>query len=232
MYGKQFLRFRPVEDVIRETAFLKETYEPKLLFFFDEMILFDLDYAHALFNGIHAHIHMPYGFMARVEYITPETVQWLKATGCRHVSLGVECANESFRRKYLNRRMTNEQIARAFDLLRQAGIYTVAFYILGFPVPNDAELTQETFTFHQRLQPDHCEWSIFYPFPGTRMRRYCEDNDLIDPEREKHVLSVRHDSILRGVTLAQKRLELMDICNAGTADFQIQPLTKSTACTL
>jgi hypothetical protein len=37
---------------------------------------------------------------------------------------------------------------------------------------------------------------------------------------------------LRGVTLAQKRLELMDICNAGTADFQIQPLTKSTACTL
>ncbi|NCC50741.1 MAG: B12-binding domain-containing radical SAM protein [Spartobacteria bacterium] len=223
MYGKKFLRFRPVEDVIQEIAYLKETYRPGLLFFFDEMILFDLDYARALFEAVHEHIRLPYGFMARVEYITPETVQWLKATGCRHVSLGVECANEPFRKKYLNRHMSNAEIARAFGLLSEAGMYTVAFNMLGFPVPNDDELTNETLAFNLQLPIDRSEWSIFYPFPGTPLRRYCEDNDLIDPEREKHVLSIRHDSILRGVTLAPRRLELMELCNAGKPAFQIHP---------
>ena len=65
LYGKSYLRFRPVEHVIDEFRLLQRTYAPGLFYFGDEMILSSPDYARDLFQAIHRELNVPYGCTAR-----------------------------------------------------------------------------------------------------------------------------------------------------------------------
>lgn len=207
-YKKGYIRFRPVKQVIQELRFLKERYVPKLFYFGDEMILSKPDYALMLFMAIKQEIGSPYGCMARVEYITPERVSLLKETGCLYIGMGIECGDESFRRKHLNRKMTNEQIERAFALVKGYGIFTTSFNMIGYPFENDFELTQKTVELNEQIKPDFTQVTIFYPFPGTRLYEHCIKMDLLDEEKRCRAGEYYSESILKDVSLGQKRQQL------------------------
>ena len=179
-YGGSYMRYKPIDAVLNELRYLKDTYSPQLFFFGDEMILSNIEYARELFHSINREIKIPYGFIARVEHITPEAVQVFADTGCRYIGMGVECGNEEFRKKHLNRHMTNMQIERAFSLVREKGIFVTSFNMIGFPFENDDNLSMDTLRLNQRIQPDFALISLFYPFPGTKMYDYCIEKDCID----------------------------------------------------
>jgi glycosyltransferase involved in cell wall biosynthesis len=147
--------------------------------------------------------------MARVEYMQPETVAAMAATGCRYVGMGIECGDETFRREHLNRRMSNTSIEAAFDLVKKAGIFVTSFNMIGYPFPNDPALTEATLRLNERIRPDFAQISIFYPFPGTELYRHCVENDLIDTERMAQAREYFSESVLKGVSLAatKRRLE-------------------------
>ena len=207
MYGKGYLRFRPVEHVLSEIAYLKEHYTPRAFYFEDEMLFFNKEVATELFRGLKK-MGVIYGAMARVEALDQELVNTLAETGCRFLAVGVECGDEDFRRDFLNRRMTNQQIADAVAMLKKAGIYTKTYNMIGYPVPNDADLTAATVEFTERIAPDAAQFTILYPFPGTKLHDYCVENDLIDPEKVDSTRTYYEDSVLRGVSLASLRDEL------------------------
>jgi len=228
LYGKSFVRYRPIPDVIAELQQLKEEFNPRLFYFFDELVLCDARYAGELFREVQRQIGLPFGFMARPESITRENADMLAATGGQYISLGLECGNEQFRYKELNRHISNDHIRQAFSLLKERNIYAVSMNIIGFPYDHDDRLTEDTIHLNEEIQPDLTYWSIFYPFPGTKMYKYCIDKDLIDPAKQADVWSVREDSILRGVHLADKRLELLSRFNHKSHDFMVQSLCKTT----
>ena len=132
-YGKGYIRFRPVPQVLEELRYLKDKYNPALFYFGDEMIMADTDYATKLFMAVKKHLNVPYGCMMRVEHVTPESSRILKNTGCQYVAMGIECGDETFRRKHLNRFMSNEEIIAGFGSFREAGIFTTSFNMIGFP---------------------------------------------------------------------------------------------------
>jgi anaerobic magnesium-protoporphyrin IX monomethyl ester cyclase len=210
-YGKAYLRFRSIDNVIKELQLLKRKYKPKFFHFNDEMMLFHKEYAITLLKELKSKVDVPYGFMARVEHINQEVVEVLKSTGCQYVMLGVECGNEEFRRKFLNRFMTNEQIENAFALVKKAGIFMTSFNMIGYPVDYDDKLTEDTVNLNKKLQADFTQISIFFPLPGTKLREYCEEHDLIDKEKLAKATDYYEDSVLKGVSLYEKRdkLELM-----------------------
>lgn len=205
LYGKNYIRFRPIEQIIEELKYLKERYSPSLFYFGDEMILSDPKYTEALFAKLKEEIAVPYGLMARVEHITSELVEHLKETGCQYVAMGVECGDEQFRRKHLNRVHSNEQIEKAFTLLKKANIFRSSFNIIGYPFDNDDELIEKTVQLNKQLKPDYAYFTIFYPFPGTRLYDRCIEMDLINKERiEKNTLYYE-ESVLKNVNLKMKR---------------------------
>jgi len=191
LYGRNFLRTRNVDAVIEELLWLKETYPVEIFYFGDEMILFNKDYCTRLFTRIHDEVELPYGCMVRVEKVTPEVATMMGETGCRYVSMGVECSDEALR-KTMNRHMSNQQITEAFGLMRAIpGLTITAFSMKGWPVPNDAELTRKTKEFVDRLRPDIHQVSTFFPFPGTRLYDYCVKHDLIDWGKWRGVTDVK-----------------------------------------
>ena len=181
LYGKGFLRTQNIDTVIAELKHLKANYPVELFYFGDEMILFDRAYATELFQRVHDEIQMPYGCMFRVEAATQEMVDVMKNTGCRYVSAGIECGDEKFRKEYLNRRMTNDNIITAFRRLRGIpNVWITSYNMRGYPVSFDDRLTSATVALNKQVAPNHVQTTWFYPIPGTPMHDYCVKRDLID----------------------------------------------------
>ncbi len=188
LYKKDYIRKRSVDDTITELLYLKKHYPVKVFYFGDEMLLFDKEYVSELFHQIKAEMDVTIGCMVRVETITPSIVKLFEETNCRYVAMGIECGNEKFRQKFLNRRMTNKQIINAFAMLRSIkGMFLTSFNMRGWPVKNDKQLTIETKKLNRLIKPDIVQTSMFYPFPGTKLHDYCVEHDLIDPQKVKAI---------------------------------------------
>jgi anaerobic magnesium-protoporphyrin IX monomethyl ester cyclase len=221
-YGRSYLRFKPISQIIAELTYLKSRYSPRLFYFGDEMILHDVENAVNLFEAIKEEVNVPYGFMGRVEYMTEELVGVLVKTGCQYVAMGIECGNEEFRVKYLNRRMSDQQIEYAFSLLKNANIFTTSFNMIGFPFEHDDFLTNETIKLNKRINPDLVQVSIFYPFPGTPLYKRCVDLDIIDPLKQKNITRYFNESVLKGVLMKRKLDEINRIFNPKRFQFPIK----------
>lgn len=180
--GQRYVRTRPIDSVIGELLYLKKHYPAQFLFFGDEMVVFDERYVSELFPRIRDEVQLPYGCMARIESITPSLVELLRVTGCQYVGMGVECGDEQFRKDFLNRHMTNEQIIQAFASLRLniPGIKLCSYNMRGYPVAYDDELTRKTGELNGIIKADIVQMAYFFPLPGTRLYEYCIERDLID----------------------------------------------------
>jgi radical SAM superfamily enzyme YgiQ (UPF0313 family) len=132
----------------------------------------------------------------------------LKDTGCAYLAMGIESGDEDFRKTYLNRKMTNAQIENAFYLARKAHIFTTSFNIIGFPFENDHFLTDETVSLNKKIKPDYALFSIFYPFPGTKLYERCIEKNLIDNQKASDVKNYFTESILKGVALGERLKEI------------------------
>lgn len=181
LYQGSLLRTQKVDTVLTELRHLRDNYPARLFYFGDEMILFNFEYVSELFNRIHDEIRMPYGCMFRPEFVTQKLVDLLYHTGCLYVGVGVECGDEQFRRQYLNRRMTNDQIVQAVRLLRTIPrLWITTYNMRGYPVSFDAKLYESTKKLNDQIAPDHAQYTWFYPIPGTKLHDYCMERNLVD----------------------------------------------------
>ena len=198
LYGRSYLRTQRVDNVIAELLYLKKRYPVQIFYFGDEMILFDEPFLTELFHRVHSEVQLPYGCMGRVECVTPSVVKLLAETGCQYVGMGVECGNEEFRRKFLNRHMSNDQIIQAFAALRAIpGMFLTSYNMTGYPVDYDDELTESTIALNKIIAPDIVQTGTFYPFRGTKLYNYCVEHDLIDWEKVKVVEDTFTKSVLK-----------------------------------
>ena len=84
VYRKNYLRYRPVDSVIKELLFLKKMYKPRLFYFGDEMILAKPLLAEELFRRIQHEVKVPYGLMCSVVMrISEESISTDRCQTCK-----------------------------------------------------------------------------------------------------------------------------------------------------
>ena len=198
LYKGKYLRMRPVDDVIGELRYLKKKHNPGLFYFADEMMLFNTNYVKELFGRFKKEIRSNFGLMARVEYLKEDTIKYLSDCGCKYVAIGVECGDEEFSKKVLNRNISNSDIEKCIELLRKHKIFVTTYNMIGYPVEYDDTLTLKTVAFNNKIKPDFTQISIFYPFPGTSLYDKCIKEDLIDNEKVKSLKRYYGSSVLKG----------------------------------
>lgn len=183
--GCKYIRFRSIKNVIQEMLMVKKKYHPKEFFFTDEMFLTDHKRVKEFCKAYQENnIGVPFGFMARVEHINEELLKILKDVGCKRIHFGIESGNEELRKKYLNRKMNNEQIINAFDLCKKHGILTASFNMIGLPFETKQTIN-DTFNLNQRCNPTAFQITILYPFIGTKIRDIYKENNLLNLSKEK-----------------------------------------------
>lgn len=107
--------------------------------------------------------------IARVDQIDEEALGWMRKAGCIQISYGVESGSEKIR-KVLNKRISQEQIKRAFSLTTSFGILARAYFIYGCPGESE-DAIQETIDLIAEIKPLSVIFYVLRLFPGTAF--YC-----------------------------------------------------------
>ncbi len=100
-------------------------------------------------------------------------LQRLKESGCRHIKFGVEMMNEEMLKK-MNKGITIQQIEKAFQLTKEAGISRTAYILLGCPGFEDKDY-QDMWIKFKNLNADNYVVNICVPYMGTRLYTMMEE---------------------------------------------------------
>jgi radical SAM superfamily enzyme YgiQ (UPF0313 family) len=173
------VRLRSVDDVIREIKTTTNEYETKLIYFQDDTFIIDKIWLKEFTKKYSLEVGYQYHCHIRADLIDKEIVSLLKHSGCSSVHMAVESGNEKLRRDVLKRKMTNEQILKASNLLKDAEIKIMMQNILGLPM-GSWEIDLETLELNIACEPE-CAWaSIFQPYPGTELARLSSELGLYE----------------------------------------------------
>lgn len=178
---RSYLRHYPVGRIVGELKELRRRHPYIETFILDDD-LFTLNKSYCV-EFVKAYtdagLGVPLVLNAHVQTFTEPVAKALSESPCMIVKFGVESGSEELRKKVLERHMTNQAIADAFDLCHQYGLHTSAFLMFGLPYET-REMMDETIDLMARIRPGRMRWAIFFPFPGTKSYTICRLGGLID----------------------------------------------------
>lgn len=164
----RYFRFQSPKKTINDLTYLKNNFNATWFKFADDSIMmFDNDYLQELREGLMP-LNIMFGCSVRPETVTREKVALLKEMGCVAMSVGIESGNEQIRRNVLNRKMSNELVKKAFNIINEFDIRVSTFNMIG--LPNETrENVFETIRFNKELSVEACNVYVIYPYPGTEL---------------------------------------------------------------
>lgn len=101
----------------------------------------------------------------RVDLVDEELITAMKKAGCERIHYGVESGNPEIL-KVLRKGITLEQVKKAFKITKDAGITTLAYFMIGSPRETKAQI-KESIGLAKKLNPDFVHFSVTTPFPDT-----------------------------------------------------------------
>ena len=110
-----------------------------------------------------------WAFRGRVHPLDAEMLSRLKRAGCSRIQLGVEAGTQDVLDR-LRKGITLDQVRRAFALCRDAGVTTVAYFMIGSPGETRDHVLRTT-DFAREIKPDYPVFCVTIPFPNTEMYR-------------------------------------------------------------
>jgi anaerobic magnesium-protoporphyrin IX monomethyl ester cyclase len=152
-----------------------------------------------------AEIDEPLSVQLRVEQVTEHLVAALARAGCDYAVVGVECGDETYRGRFLDKPFSNAACALAVERLQDAGIAVHASFMLGMPFETPKHLA-ETVRFARALQPAELSWKYYTPERWTRLFKLCQDNDLLIDRYIDHPFGA-HEAMIRLTHCTQADLD-------------------------
>jgi radical SAM superfamily enzyme YgiQ (UPF0313 family) len=174
----KYVRKKSVKRAVEEVRYFIEKYNPSRISFDDDTFVKDKKWLRMFLDEYRLLTRIPFDCNSRAETLDDEVCSSLKAANCETLCIGVENGNEQFRKKILNRHMTNESIIKAFTLLRKHGIKSYAFNLVGVP-DETYKIHLETVRLNQNIKPDGYQITIFYPYPATDLYNYAIKNNIL-----------------------------------------------------
>ncbi len=169
-----YRRTKTPERLVEEMVMLVGKYKLEMIHFCDTEFLLGMktDFLEKLTDIYKKQINLPFIMQTGAETITEEKLKIIKDAGCQSMSIGVESGVAEFRKRVLNKFVSDEVILRAFELAKKIGIRTTANYMIGLPFETEEDILQ-TIEFNKKLQPPSISVCYFVPFVGTQLYDVC-----------------------------------------------------------
>lgn len=208
-FDKQnYVRFPSVQHAIKIIKNNLSLYpETRKIYICDETFTWNKKWLNEFSDVYRQEVGLPFVCHARVETIDEQVVECLKKAGCESIYIGVESGSEWLRKNVLNRKHSNSQIKQAFSLIKKHNIATRVFYMVGLPFETK-EMIKSTVNLNYELQPNFGQCSYFYPFPGTPIRKMCEEYNLLkDTDELESIPSFFKEPSLKAVSISNKDIQ-------------------------
>jgi len=175
--GKR-VRWRSVDNLIEEIKEVNEKYPTKVNYFQDDTFILDKEWLRE-FCEKYKEINLPFHCHVRANLVDEEIVKMLKEANCYSVHIAAETADDKIRNEVLNRNMSKEDILNACKLLRKHKIKFMMQNMIGLP-GGSLKKDIETLKLNIKCKPTYAWVSIFQPYPGTELEKYCRENGYVE----------------------------------------------------
>ena len=173
MIGAAFRPRDPIK-VADELEWLKNSQNAGTFSFYDDAFTYDPGRAVKICEEIKKRrIGIPWDCQTRVDRISREVLEKMKAADCQLVSFGAESGCQKIL-DAVNKKTTVEQNEKAIKLAKDVGLSVAMSVVIGYPGETPESL-QQTLGFIRRAKPDYVYLCIATPYPGTSMRSTLEN---------------------------------------------------------
>lgn len=220
--GKTYRR-RTVESVLAEMEQLRFKYGFKEFEIIDDCFNLDRERMYAILTGVRdrlrgARLYFPNGL--RSDMLEPKDAVLFKQAGASYIGFAIETTSPRLQ-KMINKNLNIEKAAVAIDAFVKEGIYSVGFFMLGFPTETYQEAS-ETVEFAVRSSLHRAMFFHAVPYPGTKLAEMAADSikskkDLYDPRKINYYNSILNVS-------AMSDAELRKVLRRAYIHFYLDPI--------
>jgi radical SAM superfamily enzyme YgiQ (UPF0313 family) len=188
-----YVRHRSPGNIVQELEVLCDKYKPDYIEFTEEHFPISTNWL-SEFAREYASVGRPFGINYRFENSKVSNMRLLAGAGCKLIYYGLECGNEEYRRKFLNRSVSNDQVIRAAGLARKMGIEFITYNMIGLPYETANDI-RATIDLNRQIKPAFPCFFTFQPFPMTELYELCKKDGLL--LEENSISFCESTSILR-----------------------------------
>ncbi len=175
-------RHKPIDQIEREMRYYIDEYSVEYFYFVSETFLAMPKKRFYEFCKMYEKIGLPFWFNTRPETIRQEKVNMLENINCHRMSIGIESGNQEYARKMLLRNVTIEQIIEACRIVAASSIEISVNNVVGFP-DETREMMFDTIKLNRKINANSHSCSIFQPYHGTTLHKYCVKKGYFDYEQ-------------------------------------------------
>jgi radical SAM superfamily enzyme YgiQ (UPF0313 family) len=181
MYSDQkrfFKQLYPVDHMINEIVNVRDTYGLELAYFNDDNLAFNHTWL-AEFCKQMKSINMKFCGSVRPDSVNKEVLKMMAEHGCTFLNMALEAGRDDSRKLLRRGRATFDRVKESAQLAMKYGIKIRIQNMIGLPVENPLEDALITLKCNQEINPDDSWVSLYQPYGGTDLWKYCLENGFI-----------------------------------------------------
>ncbi len=152
--------------IIQEMKIWKQHFNVEAIRFIDDTFTINRNRVIELSKAIiNEQLNVKWVCLSRTDNLDKEMLHWMKKSGCIRIYFGMESGSQRMLDLYKKNVKVNEAL-RAFELCREVGIETAAFFMGGYPNETEDDF-KETIQFAQRAQLNYVSYNPLTLYPGT-----------------------------------------------------------------
>lgn len=177
--NKPSIRYRSPENVVEEIGLLSKKYKIRNIKIADELFVINEERVDKICDLI---IEKKYDLnmwaYARVDIINEKILKKMKMAGINWLCFGIESASEQVR-KGVSKMIAQDEIKKAIEMTKRAGIHTLGNFIFGLPDDN-LETMRETLNLAKDLNCEYVNFYVAMAYPGSNLYEEVIKNDFLD----------------------------------------------------
>lgn len=171
-------RARSAKSVVDEMTVMVEHYGIRFINIYDDNFTLNRGRVMAICEEILARdLDIDWKCEGRVDAVDKELLELMKKAGCKVIAFGVESANRETL-ALLRKDILVEQSIQAFALMREVGIRSLAYMILGAPGEQSQDVLR-SIRFCDEIGADYAQFSSLTLMPGTPLTEALSGNHRI-----------------------------------------------------
>lgn len=189
-----YIRYRSPDNIVKEIRELLDNYPDRHEIYLEvESIGIDKEWVALLCDKLASFnetLTMPLTFGANMRIMPNLDLENIfrafKKANFRFVNVGLESGSERLRKEVLNRHYSNKDVINTVRLGKEYGLRISLLNMIGLPTETLTDF-KKTVELNRICNPDWIGYSIFFPYPGTKIYTYCENAGLLRSASEMDI---------------------------------------------
>ena len=175
-------RWKSPDIAIKHLEELKGKYGFEIIRFWDEdFTTFPVRYLREFSALYKKRINLPFLIYAGTRTITEEKVACLKEMNCVTIAMAIESGNPWIRKNLLNRNISDAEIIKKYEIVKNSNIRVSAYNMIGLPFET-RKMVFDTINLNRKVKADTSSVSPFKPYPKTRLGEVSKEFGFLQKE--------------------------------------------------